>query len=109
MKVNVRFKGFPPSDSLVEHTTRRLHQHLSRFGGRVASVDVRISDLNGPRGGRDKRSLFTVRMPGLPTLQVEDLHEDFYVAVDQAVARVARSVGRSIERSRRHHAGAVEL
>jgi len=104
MKVNVRFKGLPTSESLAEYTTRRAHQHLSRFGHRVSAVDVRLCDVNGPRGGRDKRCLFTVRVPGLSTLQIEELDESFYAAVDQAALRAARSLGRNLERSRRHQA-----
>lgn len=108
MKVNVRFKGFPSSDSLAEHVTRKVHQHLSRFGQRVTAVDARLSDINGPRGGRDKRCFFTVQVEGAPPVAVETLHQDFYAAVDLALGRVAEAVGRNIERTRRHYAAVAE-
>lgn len=103
MDVQVRFKGFVTSDSLAEYTKRKVHQHLSRFGHRVSAVHARLSDVNGPRGGCDKRCLFTVRVPGLAPLHVEETHEDFYAGVDLALGRVAEAVGRSIQRSRRNH------
>ena len=103
MKVQVRFKGFPTSASLVEYTTRKIHHHLSRFGARVGGIDVRLSDVNGPRGGRDKRCLLMASGPGIGSVRVEELHEDFYAGVDQALGRLAQAVGRSIERSRTYH------
>jgi putative sigma-54 modulation protein len=103
MRVHVRCTGIEHSQSLVEHTARRIHQHLSRFGHRLENVDARLSDVNGPRGGRDKRCLVIARGPGLGGLRVEELHEDFYVGVDRALDRLAQVVGRSVARIRAHH------
>jgi putative sigma-54 modulation protein len=108
MKVEVRCKGFESSDNLAEHVTRKAHQHLSRFGRRVDAVEARLSDVNGPRGGRDKRCRLTVHVPGAPPIHVEELHQDYYASIDLALARVAHAVGRSIERARQHHPAASE-
>ncbi len=108
MKINVRCKGFPSSDHLAEHVSRKVHQHLSRFGHRVDAVETRLSDVNGPRGGRDKRCLVTVHVSGAPPIHVEELHQDFYAAIDLALVRVAQAVGRSIQRSRHRQIGALE-
>jgi ribosomal subunit interface protein len=108
MKVNVRCKGFEGSDILAEHVTRKVQRHLSRFGHRVEAVEARLSDVNGPRGGLDKRCLFTVHVAGGPPVHVEELHQDFYAGVDRALGRVAQTVGRTIERARRRHAAMLE-
>jgi putative sigma-54 modulation protein len=108
MRVNVRFMGFASSDYLAEHVTRKAHQHLSRFGHRVDAVEARLSDVNGPRGGRDKRCRLTVHVLGAPPVHVEELHQDLYAAIDLALARGAQAVGRSIERARQHHPAARE-
>ena len=104
MKVLLRYKGFPTSDSLTEYTTRKIHRHLSRFGRRIDVVEGRLSDVNGPRGGHDKRCLFTATGPGIGSVRVEEVHQDFYAAVERALGRLAQTVGRSIERSRTHYA-----
>jgi len=100
MKIELRFRGLEASDSLREHTVRRIHLHLSRFGQDVSAVAVRIGDVNGPRGGLDKRCRITVRGPRLRLSTLEELSADAYAAVDSAVARVARAVGRDLERAR---------
>jgi len=71
MKIEVRFRGIEASDTLREHVVRRVHFRLSRFGGGVGSVVVRIGDVNGPRGGVDKRCHVAARGPALAPILIE--------------------------------------
>lgn len=111
MKIDVRFRALQASDALREYVARRIHFQLSRFNGEVSSVHVSISDVNGPKGGPDKRCQVTVRGRALGPVRVVDLSEDAYSVVDMAVERAARAVGREIERTRaaRRTDGAVGM
>jgi len=100
MKIDVRFRGLEASDSFREHVRRRVHFQMSRFGGAVRSVVVRIGDINGPKGGVDKRCQVTLRGSRLGPLTIEDLSADVYSALDMALERAARAAGRDIERTR---------
>ena len=105
MKIEVRFRGLDASDSLREHAMRQVHSHLSRFGQDLAGVMVRIADLNGPKGGIDKRCQITVRGPRVGESSLEELSDDGYAAVSAAVERMARAVGRGLERARDERRG----
>lgn len=100
MKIDLRFRGLEPSDSFREHVHRRVHSQMSRFGGAVRAVIVRIADVNGPKGGADKRCQVTLRGSRLRPLTIEDLSTDVYSALDTALERAARAAGREIERAR---------
>ncbi len=100
MKIDVRFRGLAGSDALRDHAVRRVLFHLSRFGSEIRAVQVRISDVNGPKGGVDKQCQITVRGRALSAVVIEDLSADSWSAVDLAVARAGRAVGRDLERSR---------
>ncbi|HQQ79293.1 MAG TPA: HPF/RaiA family ribosome-associated protein, partial [Thermoanaerobaculia bacterium] len=100
MKIDVRFRGIQVSEALREYAVRRVRFQLSRFDGDVGSVVVRIGDVNGPRGGVDKRCLVEARGPAFGPVAVEDASTDAYTAVGSAVGRAARAVGREIERAR---------
>jgi ribosome-associated translation inhibitor RaiA len=100
MRIDVRFRSLDPSTVLRDHVVRRIHFHLSRFGHAVASISLRISDVNGPKGGPDKQCRVTVRGGGLPEVTIEELSADAYTAVDLAVERAGRAVGRELERMR---------
>jgi len=100
MKIEVRFRGIQASDALRDHVARRVHFQLSRFNGGVSSVVVRIGDINGPKGGADKRCHVTVRGPTISPVMIDDLSGDAYSAIDMALERAARTVGRELERLR---------
>lgn len=100
MKIEVRFRGLDSSASLREHVVHRIHVHVGRFGRQVSAVRVRIADINGPKGGVDKRCRITVRGPRVGALTLDELSADAYSAVDLAVDRIARAVARSLERAR---------
>lgn len=100
MKIDVRFPGLDASEALRAHVVRRIHFQLSRFDGDVAAVMVRISDVNGPRGGADKRVHVTVRGPVLSPVTIDGLGPDPYAAADVALKRAARTVSRDLARVR---------
>lgn len=54
MEVQIKAKGLPSAKHLRNHAARRIRSALERFGHAVQSVTVRMSDINGPRGGADK-------------------------------------------------------
>lgn len=102
MRINIQTSGFKLTDGLREHTERRLQFALSWAVHDVRKVVVRLSDINGPRGGNDKRCYIQVPLPHKPDVVIEDTESDLYVAIDRAVDRAERSVARRLERQREH-------
>ena len=100
MKTEVRFHGLESSESLRNHAARRIHFHLSRFGHELSAVVVRIGDVNGPKGGLDKRCRVTVRGPRVGSSSLDEYSGDAWSAVDLAVERISRNIGRSLEKAR---------
>ena len=100
MTVQVRFRNVPNSPVVLEYAIRRAHQHLSRFGRQVSEVTIRLKDLNGPRGGCDKHCQITARGPRLGPVSVRETREDTFAGLDVALERLARTVGRTLERAR---------
>ena len=66
-------------------------------------VVVRLSDINGPRGGEDKRCHLQVVLSGLPEVVVEDIEADLYFAIGRAADRAGRTVMRKIGRKQTLH------
>lgn len=83
-----------------EYVRHKLRQKLDKFAPAVHRTSVRVEDVNGPRGGVDKRCRIKVVLVGLPTVVVEDHHPSLKGAMDKALARVERTVRRAIERRR---------
>lgn len=100
MRIHVRGRGFELTDALRTHAERRLLFALRRFGRRVQSVMLRIDDVNGPRGGADKRCQIVARLASWGDVRVEDLDGNPYGAIGRAADRLDRAVAREIERRR---------
>ncbi|MCC7537929.1 MAG: HPF/RaiA family ribosome-associated protein [Deltaproteobacteria bacterium] len=100
MRIDTRALTFEPTDAIREHTERRARFALGRFADRVRAVRVTIGDINGPKGGADKRATVVVQAYAGWRVVIEDTDVDAYAAVASALARAGRAVGRSLERQR---------
>jgi ribosome hibernation promoting factor len=95
-KFDLRSQHLPISEALREHIARRLDFALRRFARRVGGVVVRLVDLNGPKGGPDKRCRIVARLEPAQSLVVEATDPDLYVAVSQAALRLDGRVARAL-------------
>ena len=100
MHIDIQSRGFSLTDALLRYSQQRLLFSMSYFSNHIKRVAVRLSDINGPRGGTDKRCHLQVVMPGLPDIVVEDTEGDMYAAIDRAMDRARRTVARKIDRQK---------
>ena len=105
MRINIRAQGFELTDSLRERTERCLRFALGWADDHLRQISVRLSDENGPRGGKDKCCRIQITFPGAPSVVIEDTETDLYVAIDRAADRASRSVARRLDRQRDHRHG----
>jgi len=61
---------------------------------------MRLSDINGPRGGLDKCCHLQVKLDRLQDVVIEDIEADLYIAIDRAANRAGRTVRRRLDRRR---------
>ena len=103
MKIGIQCRGFSLTSAIAGRVRKRLDFLLGRGLNRLRRVDVTLSDLNGPRGGVDKRCLIKVSIDGLRPVVIEDIQSDLYMAIDRAVGRASRTVLRrmALDSSRR--------
>jgi hypothetical protein len=100
MVIDIRFRNLQSSSALRAYAARRIRSHFGPFGEAVHGVVVRFGDVNGPRGGVDKRCGLSVYGPRLDA-NVDELSHCLYAGIDAAVKRAARAVERRVERGRR--------
>lgn len=100
MQINIQAQNFPLTSALRGHVERRLGFALSTRDNHIQRVMVRLSDINGPRGGEDKCCRIQIILPHLPDVVIEDTMENLYCAIDRASDRAGRTVGRRLARQR---------
>ena len=100
MQIDIQTLGFTLTNALREHTHSRLGFALAHGAETIDRVTVRLSDINGPRGGADKRCHIHVAVAHQADVVIEDIQADLYVAIDRATDRAGRALARQIERQR---------
>ncbi len=98
MHIDIQAHPFSLTKALRNHVERRLGFALSARYDRVERILARLSDINGPRGGNDKRCHLCVVLPGQADVVIEDTQSNQYVAIDRAADRASRAVSRKLAR-----------
>jgi ribosome-associated translation inhibitor RaiA len=86
--MQVLFKSRHPQAADLRDLTERFV--LRRLGWLVPRAEVQMSDVNGPRGGIDKRCQVELRTDGAGSVVVASVANDWRTALDNALARAAR-------------------
>ena len=89
--MQVLFKSrHPQATDLRDLAERRVRFVLRRLRWLVPRAEVQMSDVNGPRGGIDKRCQVELRTDGAGSVVVVSVASDWRAALDSALARAAR-------------------
>lgn len=89
----------PISEPLQQHIERRLAFAFRRHAARVDHVVVRLVDLNGPKGGPDKRCMMVAQLSSAEVVIAEATDADAYAAVSLAAARLDSRATRILRRA----------
>jgi ribosomal subunit interface protein len=103
MQIDIQTRNFDLTNALNNYAERRLRFALTWADDRIQRIIVRLSDINGPRGGEDKRCQLQVVLAGLPDVVVEDTEASLYFAIDRAADRAGRTVMRKLNRKQTLH------
>ncbi len=99
----------PHAAELRTVTERRVRQALKRLAWLTPRVRVHLSDINGPRGGIDKRCQIELMTDGGKPIVVTSLAKDWFSALQSALMRASRALLNNLQRSRRAHAATAHL
>lgn len=78
---------------------QKLHAAFARVGRRIHRVTVYLSDVNGPRGGIDKRCVMRLAMGQGRVAVVQERDSNLHALFDRAIERSKRLVGKVADRT----------
>jgi ribosome-associated translation inhibitor RaiA len=100
MHIDIQARDFSLTQALRSHVERRVGFALGTRYDQIRRIRVRLSDINGPRGGNDKCCRLCVVLPGQADVVIEDTQANLYAAIDRATDRAGRAVARKLARIR---------
>jgi putative sigma-54 modulation protein len=100
MRVEIHTSSFSLTESLRTYIERRLHFAFGWADHHLQRVTLRLTDINGPKGGLDKSCRLHIGIAGSNPVVIEEIQADAYVAIDRAIERAGRTITRRLQRSR---------
>ncbi len=95
-------------DKVISYEAKRLLRYtLARFDGLVSRVKVRFFDVNGPKGGVDKRCRISAKLRTAGQITILGEGGNYMEALGNCLDRFVRSIRREIEK-RRHNSVRVK-
>ncbi len=88
----------PQADELRDVAQRRMRFVFRRIDWLMPRATVQLSDVNGPRGGIDKRCQVEVKSDVAGTVVVASVAHDWRTALDKALSRALRLLMRQWRR-----------
>lgn len=82
-------------------SVRRMRFVLRRLTSFVPHAKVLFSDVNGPRGGVDKRCQVELKTDTAGTVVIASLARDWRTALERSLTRATRVLTRSLQRAQK--------
>jgi len=105
MNIVIKARGVEVSEVLKEYIERRIGFAVDRFESRLSTVNVNLSDANGPRGGEDKVCQLNAEIDSGGAVLIEEVGFAHTTAVNIASRRLQYALARKLNRRRK----AVEM
>lgn len=99
-KIKLRGVAFADGNSESATAARIFHFALDRFATAIREIELGLVDLNGPKGGRDKRCRARLSLIPRGTVVVDGIGETFVEALHGAAEKARRSLHRRRDRRR---------
>jgi ribosome-associated translation inhibitor RaiA len=105
--VDVRTRGFDLTPPMYRHAIDHIAAKVAKYARVISNLTVRLQDINGPKGGIDKRCRIELTIAGFDPVIIDETDQDAYAAIDVAGERLRKVVSQVLDerRSRRRQAG----
>ena len=100
MEIQIKFHHMQDKANLSDHIEHRLSLALDRFERSIRHVVMHIYDMNGPRGGVDKKCLALIALRPGGSVAYELTDTDIFSAVDRLSDKLKERLRRVLDKRR---------
>jgi len=98
MMLSTHFGNLEASPSVRRDVEDLLLAAVDRFRSRVRTVNVSVTDVNGPRGGIDKKCRCVVHLKKMAPIVIEDADHNYRNLFNRVAERVAYTLSQKVDR-----------
>lgn len=98
MKLNIHARKVQLSESARKYIEQRASFAFSRTRHVINSLSVTVTDINGPRGGKDKQCKIMIRADALPDIVVTEKQSSLGASINRALSRASQNLQQRLKR-----------
>lgn len=98
--MRVHARSFALTDAIHKHVLHQVNPVLEACNIHPDAAQVWLDDVNGDRGGEDKRCRIAITGRVAGEVVVDAVHHDLYTAIDAASSRLKGALRRRLQRHR---------
>ena len=95
--IKIHSQGITLSKSVREYTKDKIRLALNLYTEKIRRADIYLADVNGPKGGKDKRCKIKINADGCNSVFVQDTSEDLYQVINTCSHRARRTIKRRLD------------
>ncbi len=100
MKLHLNAKKVDLPEQIQAYIKQRAVYAFSRTQHIVSTVHVTVTDINGPRGGKDKQCKIVVRTDNFPDIVIAETQAELLPCINRALARSNQNLLQRLKRKR---------
>ena len=100
MKLDIRTRHLVLSPQARDEVRHRIAIAFARISPWIRTVDITITDINGPKGGADKQCRIRIRGRSIPSVVVEHVGTETLATIAIAAERAEHVIVRKLGRRR---------
>ena len=100
MDINILDRNVGFTSGQREHIDRCLQFAFDRFGSHIRTIDISLTDVNGPKGGDDLQCRMKVVLEGKREIVVEGKGVSVEAIVAETADRAVLAVSKRLDRLR---------
>lgn len=100
MQTEIHSSDFELTTSLTTFIRRQTDRSMGAYADRIERIVVRLKDLNGPKGGRDKECFVEIKMANRAPIVVSKRSANAYASIKKALRRASRTTLRKLGKRR---------
>lgn len=98
MHLSIRINGSDTTPAARRNLTQSVENALSKFANQLRQVTLSVSDINGPRGGKDKHCRCVLSINRMQPVVIEELDYSVGGAIHNAMERAVYTVSQRLAR-----------
>jgi ribosome-associated translation inhibitor RaiA len=86
----------------ADRLSRTVEDSLAKFADRITRVEMHLGDVNGSKGGPDKRCMLEARISNMKPIAVTHHADTLQLAIDGALERLDHALSHAIGKLETH-------